>query len=186
MGQSVTIQDKTNANAANVDSSGALKTVAVSTGYGAATPITRTNDTNAYAANDVIGAAVGATAAISFTLAPAAGETLITSAQFEIDISSIPSGMTSFLLYLYNIAPPSALGDNAAWDLPAGDRAAFLGVVSLGTPIDLGSTLYVEQNGINKQITTASAAVFGYLVTVGPWTPAALTVFKVTLHTVAL
>ena len=153
-------------------------------GFGSPVSITRTNDTNVYAANDVIGAATGSTAAITFTLAAGAGEVIITSVALEIDIAAVVSGMTSFNLALYNVTPPSALGDNAAWDLPSGDRASFLGLFSLGTPVDLGSTLWVGTEIINKQITTAGATVFGYLITVGAWTPAASTVFKVTLHTV--
>ena len=155
-------------------------------GFGSSASITRTADTNVYAANDVIGAATGSTAAISFTLAGAATDVMITSVALEIDITAVVAGMTSFNIALYSVTPPSALGDNAAWDLPSGDRASFLGLFSLGTPVDLGSTLYVETNQINKQITTAGATVFAYLITVGTWTPAASSVFKVTLHSVAL
>lgn len=152
-----------------------------------AVSLTRTADTNAYAANDVLGAATGSTAALSFTgLTAAAGDFLITSASFEIDSAAVISGQTSYLLYLYNVTPPSALGDNTAWDLPSGDRASFLGVVNLGTPVDLGATLYVESNAINKQVTLSGTGLFGYLVTVGAYTPASATVHKVTLHGIRL
>jgi hypothetical protein len=114
------------------------------------------------------------------------GDVLITSVALEVDLSSIPSGMTSFNLYLYSATPPSALKDNAAFDIPSGDRATFLGKISLGSPVDEGSTLYVEQNGVNKQVTATGSSLFGYLVTVGAYTPASGTVYKVTLHTVAL
>lgn len=159
----------------------------VSQGYGVAVSVTRTNDTNAYTANDVIGAATGSTAALTFAnIGPSAGKIMLTTAEFEIDASSVISGMTTFRLYLYNVTPPSALGDNAAFDLPSGDRASFLGYVELGTPVDLGSTLYVQTTQINKQVALASASLFGYLVTVGGYTPAAQTVHKITLHAVAL
>lgn len=156
---------------------------------GVAVPLTRTADTSAYTANDVVGAATGSTAALTFpSIGPAGGgEVFITTAQFEIDITAVVSGMTSFRLYLYNLTPPSALGDNAAWDLPAGDRASFVGYVDLGTPVDLGSTLYVETLQINKQVTVPSGgSLFGYLVTIGAWTPASATVFKITLHSVPI
>lgn len=152
--------------------------------FGAAVTLTRPNDTNAYAANDVIGAATGSTAALTFALGAGAGEYMITSSSLEIDATAVISGETSYILYLYNVTPPSALGDNVAWDLPSGDRASFLGSVNLGTPIDLGSTLYVEASGINKQITLASANVFGYVVTVGAYTPTASRVRVITLHSV--
>ncbi len=165
--------------------SGGTAVNVTSPAYGVAVSVTRTNDTNVYAANDVIGAATGSTAALTFaSIGPAAGgEVIITTAQFEIDITAVISGMTSFVLYLYSVTPPSALGDNAAFDLPSGDRASFLGFVNLGTPVDLGSTLYVESLQINKQVTIPSGgSLFGYLVTVGTWTPAASSVFKITLH----
>lgn len=153
--------------------------------YASSAAFTRPADTNAYAANDVVGQATGATAALQFAgLGPAAGgEVLITRAQLEIDVAAVPSGMTGFRLYLYGATPPSALGDNAAWDLPSGDRAAFLGYVDLGTPVDLGSTLYVDTAGVNTQLSVPSGgAVFGTLVTNGGYTPGSADGFRITLH----
>lgn len=156
--------------------------------YEASVTLTRTADTNAYTAGDVLGAATGATAALQFTLGPSGGgEVIITTARFEIDKTSVPSGMTSFRLYLYSVTPPSALGDNAAWDLPSGDRASFRGYVDLGTPVDLGSTLYVETLQINKQIAVpAGGILFAYLVTNGGYTPASADVQKITLHSIGV
>ncbi len=158
-------------------------------GYASVVGLTRTNDTNAYNAGDVVGAATGSTAALTFAnIGPTAGgEVMLTTVQFEIDLSAVISGMTSYRLYLYNVTPPSALGDNAAWDLPSGDRASFLGYVDLGVPVDLGSTLYVETLQVNKQLTVPSGgSLFGYLVTVGGFTPSASIVHKITLHAAGL
>lgn len=155
-----------------------------STAASAAVSVTRTADTNAYTAGDVIGAATGSTAALTFALA--SGQFMITSVSLEIDVSAVPSGMTSFLLQLYSVTPPSALGDNAAWDLPSGDRASYLGAISLGTPADVGSTLYINTAQVNQQVKLASANLFGYLTTTAGWTPAASTVFVVTLYGVSL
>ena len=154
--------------------------------YAAAVSLTRTADTALYAANDVIGAATGSTAALTFaSMGPSAKEITITSAALEIDVAAVPSGMTSFRLHLYNVTPPSALGDNAAFDIPSGDRASYLGFIELGTPVDLGSTLYVESSGINKQVTLSGTSLFAYLVTSGTYTPGSADVHKVTLHSVA-
>jgi hypothetical protein len=84
------------------------------------------------------------------------------------------------------VTPPSALADNDPFDLPAGDRAAYLGSINVGTPVDLGSTLYVAQDGINKQVTLASSNLYGYLVTAGAYTPAALVVYRIALHAVGV
>lgn len=158
-----------------------------SVGYSAAVSLTRTADTNAYAANDVIGSATGSTAALTFSsMGPGAGEILLTSVALEIDASAVISGETTYRLYLYNVTPPSALGDNAAWDLGSGDRASFLGYIDLGAPVDLGSTLYVENNIVNKQIKLASSSLYGYLVTNGAYTPTSARVYVITLHATSL
>lgn len=159
-----------------------------SVGYDVAVSLTRTADTNVYAANDVIGAATGSTAALTFAaMGPASGSIMITTAELEIDASAVISGETSYRLYLYNVTPPSALGDNAAWDLPSGDRASFLGYVDLGTPVDLGSTLYVQTQNINRHLKlAASGSLFAYLVTIGTYTPTSARVHKITLHSVSV
>lgn len=155
-------------------------------GYSAEVTLTRTNDTNVYAANDVIGAATGSTAALTFTnMGPSGGRIIIVSAELEIQAAAIISGETSYRLYLYNVTPPGAYGDNTAHDLPSGDRAAFLGYVDLGTPADLGSTLFVQTDNIMKALKLSGTSIFAYLVTVGTYTPTASRVYKIRLHTVA-
>jgi len=130
--------------------------------------VTRPANTTPYTAGDVVGGA------ITFTTAgPSDGHVLITSADLEIDVSAIPSGMTTFRLYLYDVTPPSALSDNDPWDLPSGDRSAFLGYIDLGTPVDLGSTLYVQTDNINRKLKlNGSTSLFAYLTTAGGFTPA--------------
>lgn len=155
------------------------KTVAVSQA--------RTADANIYAALDVVGAATGSTAALQFAAMGSLGaDIMITSVELEIDAAAVISGETSYRLYLYNVTPPSALGDNVAWDLPSGDRASYLGYVDLGSPVDLGSTLYVRTDGINAHFALAGTDLFGYLVTNTSYTPTSARVYKVTLHAVAL
>jgi hypothetical protein len=151
--------------------------------------ITRPANATPYTAGDVVGGA------IEFTnIAPAfnnaqnnnGGQVTITCSKLEIDVAAIPTGMTSFRLYLYSVTPPSTLVDNAAWDLPAGDRAAFLGYIDLGTPLDLGSTLFIQTNNIGAQFAAQGTSLFGYLVTNGGFTPAGNSeVYKVILNSVA-
>lgn len=151
--------------------------------YNPSVTITRPANITAYTAVDVVGGALDFTAA-----GPSGGGTvIITGAQLELDISAIPSGMTSFRLELYNVTPPSATADNGAWDLVSGDRASYLGYYELGSPVDRGSTCYVEADR-NKQVVIPSGGhLFAYLVTAGGYTPAANSeVYKVTLHTVGV
>lgn len=165
-------------------------TVITGLSFVSAVSFARPNNTDAYGAGDVIGTATDSTAALTFAnIGPAtATEALITTVQFEIDITAVISGMTTFRLYLYSVTPPSALADAATFDLPAGDRASFLGYVDLGTPVDIGSTLYVETLQVNKQVTMPGngGTLYGYLVTAGAYTPAASSVFKITLHAIGL
>lgn len=164
-----------------------LSVVDATAAFSAKVGLTRTADTNVYLANDVIGAATGSTAALTFgSMGPSAGRVLITTAELEIDAAAIISGETSYRLYLYNVTPPSALGDNAPWDLPSGDRASFLGYVDLGTVVDLGSTLYVQSTYVGKQVLLAGTSLFAYLVTIGPYTPTSARVHSITLHAVSL
>lgn len=161
---------------------------ALGVGFSSGVSSTRPNDTAGYTARDVIGTATGSTAAWEFeNLAPSGGgKVLITSARFRIDVSAAPSGMSSFFLALYSATPPSALGDNAAWDLPSGDRSVFLGKLALGAPQDEGSTLFVETDGINKQVTLTGTSLFAYLVTEGAYTPTAQSVKRIDLSAIFL
>jgi hypothetical protein len=156
--------------------------------YDVALAIQRTANTAAYLAGDVIGTGTAAAgAALTFAaVGPASGPVMITSAELLIENAAVPSGMTSFRLYLYSITPPSALGDNAPFDLPIGDRPSYLGYIDLGTPADLGSSLHVQTTFVGKDLKlAASGSVFGYLVTNGAYTPASGTIYTVTLHTSA-
>jgi hypothetical protein len=152
--------------------------------FGQPVTVTRPANQTPYTANDVLGGAIAFP-----NIGSKGAHVLITDTALEIDIAAVPAGMSSFNLYLYGVTPPSALADNAAFDIPSGDRAAFLGKISLGTPIDEGSTLYIEQNGVNKKLIlpAGGTGLFGYLVTTGAFTPAANSeVYKVTLAGVGL
>jgi len=153
--------------------------------YDVAVSVTRTADTNIYAANDVIGAATGATAAIEFAnIGPSGGSIRIIGTEMAINVAAVISGMTSFRLHLYSVTPPSALGDNAPWDLPAGDRASYLGFLDLGAPVDLGSTLYVQAEQA-KDVKLLGTSLFAYPVTIGTFTPSSAAVKKFTVHALA-
>lgn len=153
-----------------------------SRGRTAVASITRPANTTAYAAGDVVGATA---AAIEFSnIGNPNGYISITDADLRIDVSAVPAGMTSFRLHLYDATPASALADNAAWDLPAGDRDAYLGYIDLGTPVDVGSTLFVQTAGDgSKAIKMGStASLFGYLVTTTGFTPSSAAVKSIRLN----
>lgn len=129
-----------------------------------------------YSAGDLMGAAA------EFALDAPSGATIkIISTGFLIAHTALVSSEAGYSLYLYGVTPPSALADNAPWDLPAGDRASWLGTLALGTPVDLGSTLWIEVNDINKQVKLTGTSLFGYLATAAGITPTAAA-RTVTIH----
>jgi hypothetical protein len=108
---------------------------------------------------------------------------MITAASMEID--SVNLQASAWRVYLYNVTPPSAYADDTAWDLPAGDRASFLGYVDIYTGVDMGSTQWMEITNLSKQIRLTGTGAFGYLVNLTTLTPAAVAAI-VTLHAVQL
>jgi hypothetical protein len=155
-------------------------------GYGSGwVSMTRPANTTAYTGNDVIGPASG-TSAWTFPVAAGQGEYMITRVQLRIDDTGLIAGETSYNLFCYDVTPPSALTDNSAFDIPTGDRAALMAKISVGTPIDEGSTLYIEQDGINAQVSSLTGNIFCYLVTVGAYTPTSGRVYNMKLHTVRI
>lgn len=164
-------------------------------GYSSSVAITRPDNTTAYTAGDVIGQADSGTPAnagdaiLEFaSIGPAGAHILITDWSLRVDLSAVPSGMTNFRLHLYN-ASPDAILDNAAWDLSSsGDRGKYLGYLEMGTPVDLGSTLFVQTQQQPKQIKLASgvSSVYGVLRTIGGYTPASQTVYTVALNATPL
>lgn len=135
-------------------------------GYKSQLTITRPANVTAYAANDVVGGA------FQLTGLPNAILLQILSATLRIPAAAVPSGMTSFRLHLYSANPASALADNAPWDLPAGDRAAYEGYADLGTVADVGASLFSKLD--QASVVQTGSGLWGYLVTVGGFTPGAV------------
>ena len=150
-------------------------------GYTAQTTVTRPANTTAYAAGDVVGATA---AAIKFAdIGATFGHIVITDADLRIDVTALPSGMTTFRLHLYDATPASELADNAAWDLPAGDRVNYLGYIDFDQMVDVGSTLFVQMTGVNKKVKMGSEPnLYGYLTTTAGFTPSSATVKSIRLN----
>ena len=153
------------------------------TGTSATVNITRPSTTPTYSIGQVIGD-TGGSAIFTFPGMinnSSGGEIMITSVELEIDVSSIPSGMSGYMLRLYN-ALPTAIADAGTWDLPSGDRGKYLGRIQLGIPIDEGSTLFIDNDNINKQITLISTSLYTELVTLGSYTATSAAAKRLTIH----
>lgn len=157
-----------------------------SQGHLATVTTTRPNDTNTYAAGDALGDTNGS-AILEFTnmARESGGNIIITSASMRVDLDSIPSGMAGLKLHLYS-SSPTAIADNAAWDLVANDRDKYLGYIQIGTPVDFGSTLFVESNGINKHVQLTGTSLFVIPVLDAGFTPSASTVRQFKMRSIDL
>lgn len=143
--------------------------------------VTRPNNTDAYGIGDVIGTA--STSVLKFTGASPLGAGLvIIGVSLQLSIAAVPSGMSNYRLHLYN-AEPTAIADNAAFNLPSGDRAKYLGYISIPVPEDLGDTIRVQNDDLAKflKVTDSAGAIYGVIETRGAYTPAAQTVYTVTI-----
>lgn len=153
----------------------------VSTAVVSSATVTRPANTDAYTALDVVGPTA---AAITFANVAPEGTTDIVIDSVELEYRA-GSGVTgAFALALYTVTPPSALADNAAYDLAAGDRASFAGKKGIGTIADEGATGYARSDNLGWRVRLASTSLYGYLQTVAGFTPAGNSeVVKITLHT---
>ncbi|MEI6035068.1 MAG: hypothetical protein WCS65_12420 [Verrucomicrobiae bacterium] len=153
--------------------------------YTSRVAVTRPANDTAYAAGDVLGAA--SASVIEFTnLAPVGGgPVLITHGALLAEVAAIPSGLGIVRLHLYSAAP-TAIADNDAFDLPAGDRAKYLGSISLSlnATCDLGATVFVEDDYLRKQIIASSSSIFGIAQTLAAYTPTSEAVLNWELHTI--
>jgi hypothetical protein len=135
--------------------------------------ITRPANTDAYTAGDAIGTSTSAIITMP-NMGPAGGFIQIQSVRLLNHVAAVPSGMGAFRLHLYS-AQPTALADNAPWDLVAGDRAAYMDFIELPTPSDLGSTLFtkVDWPGALLKLADGSTTLWAILQTMGGFTPTA-------------
>lgn len=153
-------------------SDGSYASLVAGGAYRTTTTITRPSNTTAYTAGDVVGD-TGGSAIISLSAAgPSAGFVIIQSVSLVFSDSAVPSGMGAFRLHLYS-ASPTAIADNAPFDLLSGDRATYMGFIDLPTPSDFGSTLYTQTDypGRLIKLGAASTTLFAELETRGAFTP---------------
>jgi len=157
----------------------------VSTAFRAAVTITRPSNTTGYTAGDVIGVADSGTPANAGSaiitlpnIGPAGGYILVQSVRLMIGLSSVPAGMGAFRLHLYS-ATPTAILDNAAFDLVSGDVGKYAGYIDLPAPQDFGSILMTQADyaGTLIKLASGSSSLFAELETRNAFTPASGTLY---------
>ena len=149
------------------------------TAFRSVVTVTRPSNTTAYTAGDVVGDTGGSAIITLPSIGPSGGYVLLQSVRLMIGNTSVPSGMGAFRLHLYT-ASPTAIADNAAFDLVSGEVASYAGYVDLPTPQDLGSTLFAQADycGTAIKLAAASTSLFAELETRGAYTPASATVYN--------
>lgn len=140
--------------------------------YRSTVTITRPSNTTAYSAGDVVGDTSGSAIITLSSIGPTNGFVLIQSVALMFSDSSVPSGMSSFRVHFYT-ASPTAIADNAVFNIPSGDRAGYAGFVDLATPTDMGSSLYVQADYCGRlvRLAAASTSLFALIETRGAYTP---------------
>lgn len=154
------------------------------TSFSSSVRFRRPNNATAYGAEDVVGP-VDTSITLEFKKIGLPNQRImITSHSLLIEDTAVIASETSYRLYLYT-RPPIVQADNAVFDITGPDWDCFVGFLALGTPVDLGSTLYVETNIVNKQIQMgASSSLWGNMTTAGAYTPTALRAYTPKLHSV--
>ena len=173
-GGDIGLQRRSDGSYASLVAGGAYRTTAT---------ITRPSNTTAYTAGDVVGD-TGGSAIISLTAAgPSAGFVIVQSVSLVFSDSTVPSGMGAFRVHMYS-ASPTAIADNAAFDLVSGERATYLGFIDLAAPQDLGSTLYtqVDYPGRLVKLAAASTTLFVELETRGAYTPVSASTVSIRMN----
>jgi len=134
--------------------------------YRSTATITRPANVTPYGVGDVIGDTSGSAIITLAGIGPSGGFIEIQSVRLQIYSGTLPTSMTSLRLHLYS-ASPTAIADNAAWDLVAGDRASYMDYIDLPTPTDLGSTLFTRSSSPSSllKLASASTSVFALLQT---------------------
>jgi hypothetical protein len=146
---------------------------------------TRPDNATPYSIGDVIGTDPATNMTFANVCTVNGAGFIITGCNLEIDVSAIPAGMSGFRLHLFNAAP-TAITDNLAFNLIAADRTKYLGYIELTTPIDLGDTLWSQNDNVNfkSKLAAATTSIYGVLETKTAYTPSNLAVKKVELKVV--
>jgi len=127
--------------------------------------ITRTTPIPAYTGNDVYGGVFELQ-----NIGASGGYIFLNSLNIIFNITSLPTGMSSFAVYLFNEFPPSGIADNLPYSLSLDDRTSILnptGIILTALPSRGGGCIVAESTNINQlfNLATGKTSLWGYLVT---------------------
>lgn len=157
--------------------------------FRAAVTITRPDNTTGYTAGDVIGIADSGTPANAgsaihalSSVGPAGGYILVQSVRLMIGNATPPA--SAFRLHLYT-ASPTAILDNAAFDLVSGEVGSYAGYIDLPAPQDFGSIAVSQADypGTLIKLAAGSTSLFAELEARSAYTPASGTLYDLRVLT---
>ena len=181
-GTSVTVTTASGTSLSVNDNTGSLTVDGKA--YRSTVTFNRPSNTTAYTAGDVVGATGGSAIHTLTTAGPSGGYILIQSISMATHDTSVPAGMASFRIHFYN-ASPTAIADNAAFDLLTTDHGKYLGYVDLPAPQDFGSSIYTQADypGRLVKLATGSTSLFIEIETKGAFTPVSAVTFDLAILT---
>lgn len=137
---------------------------------------TRPSNTTAYTAGDVLGTSSSAIHTLS-SVTSSDRWVYLQEVQLQIHENAVPSGMAGFRMHFYQTSP-TAIADNASFNLVAADRTIWRGSIDLPAPTDLGDTIVsqVQYCGMILPLEAGSTSYYIQLQTLGGYTPSSGTV----------
>jgi hypothetical protein len=150
--------------------------------YSTTATITRPSNTTAYTAGDVTGDTGGSAIITLSNAGPDGGYIIIQSVSLVFSNSSVPSGMGAFRIHFY-VDTPTAIADNAPFDLTSGDRASYVGYIDVSSPLDFGSTIYTQTDYPGRLIKLASTTLYAQIQTLNAYTPVSASTIELRVRT---
>lgn len=145
--------------------------VAPGSAYESTATITRAANTTAYTASDPNFDVYGGLFELQ-NIGQADKGIFLSFFEISLNLSAVPSGMTSFTVYLYRTAPTS-IADNSIWTIGSDPPLDSLGFNVSMSRAKGGGKVVGNIKDLNQLFVLSSTSLWGYIVTNGAFTPAA-------------
>jgi len=153
-------------------------------GRQASATITMAHDTAIHGALDVVSTAAGEI--MAFAALGTAGDMIcILGSRVKYAINALPTAHAGYRLHLYNAAP-TAIADNAAFNVIAADAAKYVGYLNISTMVDVGDNCIAFDNNMNHTVKLVGTALYGQLQCIAAETPTIDAVYTILLNTVTV
>lgn len=145
--------------------------VAPGSAYESTATITRAANTTAYTASDPNFDVYGGLFELQ-NIGQAGKGIFLSFFEISLNLSAVPSGMTSFTVYLYRTAPTN-IADNSIWTIGSDPPLDSLGFNVSMSRAKGGGKVVGNIKDLNQLFVLSSTSLWGYIVTNGAFTPAA-------------